>query len=76
VNAFTLALLVGFFGGLANLLVDIPALWNYDWNNGIPSYADLVASLHRYHHDPVFCLFISFVVWVCFITFAYGLVMG
>ena len=75
-NAFLVALLIGFFGGLANLLVDIPALWNYDWNNGIPSYKDLVASPHRYHHDPLFCLFISFVVWIIFITSYYGLGMG
>ena len=25
---------MGLSGVLANLLVDIPALWNYDWSNG------------------------------------------
>ena len=75
-NALMVALLIGFFGGVANLLIDIPALWNYNWNNGIPSYTDLVASLHRYHHDPLFCLLISSIVWFCLITSYYGLGMG
>jgi hypothetical protein len=33
---------VGLFGGLANLLVDVPALWNHDWSRGVPSYHDLL----------------------------------
>lgn len=40
-DVFLVAFLVGLFGGLANLLVDIPALWNYDWSSGFPSYSDL-----------------------------------
>jgi len=76
VNALVVALLIGFFGGMVNVLVDIPALWNYNWDNGIPSYKDLVTCLHRYHHDPLFCLLVSFIVWIGFITFAYGLGVG
>jgi len=37
VDGFLVAFLVGLSGGLANLLIDIPALWNYDWSNGLPS---------------------------------------
>ncbi len=31
-DGFLVALLVGLSGGLVNLLVDILALWNYDWS--------------------------------------------
>jgi len=37
VDGFLVAFLVGLSGGLANLLVDIPALWNYDWNCSFPA---------------------------------------
>ena len=36
VDGFLVAFLVGLSGSLANLLVDIPALWNYDWSRGVP----------------------------------------
>ena len=75
-NALLVALLVGVFGGVANLLVDIPALWNHDWNNGTPNYTDLMAAPHRHLHTPLFCLFISSIIWICFITSFYGLGMG
>ena len=45
VDGFLVAFLVGLSGGLANLLVDIPALWNYDWSNGLPSYRTRAGSL-------------------------------
>ena len=75
-NALMAALLVGFFSGLANLFIDIPALWNYNWDNGTPSYKDLVKSPHRHLHTPLFCLLVSSIVWICFIAFAYGLGVG
>ena len=75
-NGFLVALLVWGLGGLANLLIDVPSLWNYDWSNGPPSYQDLVASPHRYLHNPLFCLLISSAVWLCLVTLTYGLCLG
>ena len=65
-------LLVGLFGGLANLLVDIPALWNYDWSQGIPGYQDLIRSPHRYLHTPLFTLLVSYVVWLGLSALVHG----
>ncbi len=65
-------LLVGLFGGLANLFVDIPALWNYDWSQGIPGYQDLVRSPHRYLNTPLFTLLVSYVVWIGLTAFVHG----
>ena len=53
-DGFLVALLVGLFGGLANLLVDIPALWNHDWSRGFPGYRNLLETKHRHLHTPVF----------------------
>ncbi len=75
-NGLMVAFLIGFFGGVANLLVDIPALWHYNWNNGTPNYKDLMAAPHRYLHTPIFCLLVSLIVWIGFITLVYGLGMG
>jgi len=63
-NGLLDTLLVGLFGGLANLLVDIPALWNYDWSQGIPGYQELIRSPHRYLHTPLFTLLISYFAWL------------
>ncbi len=71
-HAFLVALLVGFFGGLANLLVDIPALWNYDWSQGIPGYQELLRSPHRYLHTPLFTLLISYFVWLFLSALVHG----
>jgi len=73
VDGFLVAFLVGVAGGLANLLVDVPALWCYDWSRGFPSYRDLADSPHRYLHTPVFCFLVSCVVWVFLVTLVYGL---
>ena len=75
-NGFMVALLIGVFGGMANLLVDIPSIWNYQWVNGIPNYKDLMEAPHRHLHTPIFCLLVSSILWICFITFIYGLGMG
>ena len=63
-DGFLVAFLVGLFGGLANLLVDVPALWNYYWSRGFPGHRDLYETKHRHLHTPVFCLLVSCVVWV------------
>ncbi len=68
-----MAFLVGFCGGLANLLVDVPALWNVDWSLGFPSYRDLAESPHRHLHTPVFCFLVSCVVWVFLAALVHGL---
>ncbi len=72
-NEFLVAFFVGLFGGLANLLVDVPALWNYVWSRGVPSYGDLVETPHRHLHTPLFCFIVSSVIWVVFISLVYGL---
>ena len=72
-DGFLVAFLVGLFGGLANLLVDNPALWNVDWSHGIPSYRDLYESPHRHLHTPVFCLLVSSVVWILLAALVHGL---
>lgn len=71
-DGFLDTLLVGLFGGLANLLVDIPALWNHDWSRGIPSYIQLIQSPHRYLHTPLFCLGISYLAWILLTTLVHG----
>jgi len=71
-DGLMVALLVGLFGGVVNLLVDLPAFWNYDWTNGPPSYRDLVDSPHRYLHTPGFCLLITVPLWVGFVTYING----
>ena len=71
-DGFLVAFLVGLFGGVANLLVDIPALWNIDWSHGFPSYRDLLRTPHRYLHTPVFCLLVSCVVWVFLAALVHG----
>ncbi len=72
-DGFLVAFLVGLSGGLANLLIDIPALWNYDWSNGIPSYRDLLRAPHRHLHTPVFCLLVSSIVWIFLAALVHGL---
>jgi len=71
-DGFLVAFLVGLSGGLANLLVDIPALWNYDWSNGLPSYNDLLWAPHRHLHTPVFCLLVSSIVWIFLAALVHG----
>ncbi len=71
-DGLLVAFLVGLSGGLANLLIDIPALWNYDWSNWIPSYNDLVLAQHRHLHTPVFCLLVSSIVWVFLAALVHG----
>ncbi len=72
-DGFLVAFFVGLFGGLANLLVDVPALWNYDFRRGVPSYGDLARSPHRHLHTPFFCFIVSSVIWVFLVAFVYGL---
>ena len=72
-DGFLVALLVGMSGGLANLLVDILALWNYDWSRGIPSYRDFYEAPIRHLHTPVFYILVSYVVWIFLAAFVYGL---
>ena len=64
---------MGLCGGLANLLVDVPALWNVDWSHGVPSYRDLERSPHRYLHTPFFCFIVSSVIWVVLAALVHGL---
>ena len=71
-DGFLVAFLVGLFGGLANLLVDVPALWNHDWSRGFPGYRDLYWAQHRHLHTPVFCLLVSCVVWVFLVALVHG----
>ena len=71
-DGFLVAFLVGLSGGLANLLVDIPALWNYDWSHGIPIYRDLNETPHGRLHTPVFCLLVSSIVWVFLAALVHG----
>ena len=73
-NALLVALLVGFFGGVSNLLVDAPAIWNYDWRRGIPNYNELCHSPHRYLHDPFFCFYLSHFVNLVLTPLVDGLV--
>jgi len=73
VDGFLVAFLVGLFGDLTNLLVDISALWNYDWSNGLHSYRDFLWTPHRYLHTPVFCLLVSSVVCVFLAALVHGL---
>lgn len=72
IRAYLGPLLVGLVGGLANVLIDTPALWNYNWSNGFPTYRGLIDSPHRYLHTPFFCLLISICIWGLFITFTNG----
>ena len=72
-DGFLVAFLVGLSCGLANLLVDIPALWNYDLSNGLPSYRDLERTPHRHLHTPVFCLLVSSIVWIFLAALVHGL---
>lgn len=71
-DGFLVAFFVGIAGGLANLLVDIPALWNVDWSRGVPSYPDLKRAPHRHFHTPLFCFIVSCVIWVVLVAFIYG----
>ncbi len=71
-DGFLVAFLVGLSGGLANLLVDIPALWLYDWSNGLLGYSDRLWTPHRHLHTPVFCLLVSSVIWIFLAALVYG----
>ena len=72
VDGFLVAFIVGLSIGLANLLIDIPAPWNYNWSNGFPSYRDFAGTQHRHLHTPVFCLLVSSVIWIFLATFVHG----
>lgn len=66
------ALLVGILGGFVNVLIDIPALWNYNWSLGFPTYGGLILSPHRYLHTPAFSLVVSVTFFVCSLPLAIG----
>ena len=72
VDGFLVAFLVRLSGGLANLLVYIPALWNVDWSHGVPGYRDLLWIPHRHLRTPFFCLLVSSVVWILLAALVHG----
>jgi hypothetical protein len=75
-DGFMVALCVGIFGGLVNLLIDIPAAWHYDWSTGPPSYQDLINTRHRHLHTPSFCILITLPLWLGFVALTNGLGVG
>lgn len=75
-RGFLVAFLAGLLGGVVNVLVDIPALWNYDWSLGFPTYEALVHSPHRYLNTPAFCLAVSVTFFVCSLPLVVGRPLG
>jgi len=75
-HGFLVALLAGLLGGVVNVLIDIPALWNYDWSLGFPTYEALVHSPHRYLNTPAFCLVVSVTFFVCSLPLVVGRPLG